>query len=150
MEKKSTKHITNTEWLDSEAAMDIVDEQDLAIEIGGNIAEARVACGLTQLELAKRMNTLQPSIARAESGLKLPSHSYLLRVAKALKTHLVAPTFKNIMDEYSANTLPNQNGYFQSCNTHTSYEAIGGWLVASESGSHLNQGETVLQYSFAK
>lgn len=58
------------------------------MEIGCNINEARISKGLTQKQLAKKIHTLQPSIARAERGNSLPSLSFLLRVSKALKVHI--------------------------------------------------------------
>jgi ribosome-binding protein aMBF1 (putative translation factor) len=47
------------------------------------IIKARVARGMTQAELAKRMHTSQSFIARLESGNTLPSMKTLLRVAEA-------------------------------------------------------------------
>ena len=47
------------------------------------IIKARAAAGLTQEELAKRMNTTQGAIARLESGTTLPSTRTLKRFAKA-------------------------------------------------------------------
>jgi transcriptional regulator with XRE-family HTH domain len=44
---------------------------------------ARAAAGLTQQELAKRMNTTQTVIARLESGRVMPSTRTLERFAKA-------------------------------------------------------------------
>ncbi len=44
---------------------------------------ARAAAGLTQEELAKRMNTTQTVIARLESGRVMPSTRTLERFAKA-------------------------------------------------------------------
>jgi ribosome-binding protein aMBF1 (putative translation factor) len=47
------------------------------------IIKARAAAGLTQAELAKRMNTTQGAIARLESGASLPSTRTLKRLAAA-------------------------------------------------------------------
>ena len=47
------------------------------------IIKARAAAGLTQAELAKRMNTTQGAIARLESGASLPSTRTLKRLATA-------------------------------------------------------------------
>lgn len=47
------------------------------------IIRARAAAGLTQAELAKRMNTTQGAIARLESGTSLPSTRTLRRLAAA-------------------------------------------------------------------
>lgn len=74
------------------------DIDDLAVDIGTNITRARLLAGLTQLELAKMMGTTQPSLARYERGSQLPGNRFLLRVADALKTNVVAPTFESIVD----------------------------------------------------
>lgn len=55
-------------------------------EIARAIIKARASCGITQAELAERMNTSQSFVARLESGNILPSTKTLLRVAKATGT----------------------------------------------------------------
>ncbi|MFT4275406.1 MAG: helix-turn-helix transcriptional regulator [Rhodopseudomonas sp.] len=47
------------------------------------IAKARRHAGLSQAELARRMNTTQSTVARLESGRGQPSTRTLLRFAKA-------------------------------------------------------------------
>jgi transcriptional regulator with XRE-family HTH domain len=47
------------------------------------VARARARSGLSQAELARRMNTTQSTIARLESGRGLPSTRTLGRFAKA-------------------------------------------------------------------
>src|ERR1035437_55563 len=47
------------------------------------VAKARLRAGLSQAELAKRMNTTQSTIARLESGHGKPSTRTLSRFAKA-------------------------------------------------------------------
>lgn len=47
------------------------------------VAKARLRAGLSQAELAKRMNTTQSTIARLESGRGKPSTRTLSRFAKA-------------------------------------------------------------------
>ena len=47
------------------------------------VARARMRSGLSQNELAKRMNTTQSTIARLESGRGKPSTRTLTRFAKA-------------------------------------------------------------------
>jgi transcriptional regulator with XRE-family HTH domain len=47
------------------------------------VAKARLRSGLSQAELAKRMNTTQSTIARLESGRGKPSTRTLSRFAKA-------------------------------------------------------------------
>ncbi len=70
---------------------------ELAVDVGVNIFAARIKKGWTQERLAKKMGTLQPSVARIERGNKIPSLDYMLRVAKALGTGLVAPTFESLV-----------------------------------------------------
>jgi transcriptional regulator with XRE-family HTH domain len=52
------------------------------------IIEARSRAGLTQEELAVRMETSQSAIARLESGRMIPSGRTLKRFAKATGTRL--------------------------------------------------------------
>lgn len=47
------------------------------------IAKARLRAGLSQAQLAERMNTTQSAIARLESGRGRPSTTTLSRFAKA-------------------------------------------------------------------
>ena len=59
-----------------------------AQEIGREIARIRRLRGLTQAELARRVGTQQPAIARIEQGRTLPSLRTLLRIAEALNARL--------------------------------------------------------------
>ncbi len=52
------------------------------------IIKARVTAGLSQQELAKKMETTQSSVARLESGRHLPSMSTLKKLARATGTKL--------------------------------------------------------------
>jgi transcriptional regulator with XRE-family HTH domain len=60
------------------------EKKDLAFEIGQAIMEARIKKGWTQEDLAKKVNTRQPSIARLESGASLPSLSFIVKITKVL------------------------------------------------------------------
>jgi len=62
------------------------DEIGPEYEIARTIINARLSCGISQAELAKRMNTSQSFVARLESGNMLPSTKTLFRVAKATGT----------------------------------------------------------------
>ncbi|HKG26625.1 MAG TPA: helix-turn-helix transcriptional regulator [Thermomicrobiales bacterium] len=54
---------------------------------------ARLNVGLTQAELAARIGTKQPAIARLETGEARPSFAMLVRLAKALGvTFEITPT----------------------------------------------------------
>ncbi len=62
--------------------------ESLELEIGYQIARLRILQGLTQEELAERVGTRQPSIARLESGRSLPSLSFLEKIADALDAEM--------------------------------------------------------------
>ncbi len=64
--------------------------EDLAPEfaLARAVIHARVTAGLTQEQLAQRMNTTQSVIARLESGRSRPSTQTLERLATATGTHL--------------------------------------------------------------
>jgi transcriptional regulator with XRE-family HTH domain len=64
--------------------------EDLAPEfaVARAVIDARVTAGLTQEQLAQRMNTTQSVIARLESGRTRPSTQTLERLATATGTHL--------------------------------------------------------------
>lgn len=65
----------------------------LAQDISAQVISMRAEKGLSQHELAKLLNTKQPSIARLENGETLPSLSFLQKVAHALDVELKAPVF---------------------------------------------------------
>jgi len=52
-------------------------------EIAAELLRARLRAGLSQSELAARMDTSQSAVARLESGDTLPSTKTLLRYAQA-------------------------------------------------------------------
>lgn len=58
--------------------------QHLSTRIGSMIKHTRKEKGMTQVELAERLGTQQPSIARIESGEFLPNLSFLKKVADCL------------------------------------------------------------------
>ena len=57
-------------------------------ELASAVIEARAVAGLTQGELAERMDAKQSLIARIESGGQNTTVKTLLRVAEATGTHL--------------------------------------------------------------
>jgi transcriptional regulator with XRE-family HTH domain len=59
-----------------------------ALEPGYQVARLRILRGLTQQDLASRVGTKQPSIARLESGTVEPRLSFLRRVVEALGARL--------------------------------------------------------------
>ena len=66
------------------AYMEPAEEFTLAREI----IKARASAGLSQQELAQKMETTQSAVARLESGHHLPSMSTLKKLAKATGTKL--------------------------------------------------------------
>jgi DNA-binding XRE family transcriptional regulator len=54
------------------------------LEPGYQVARLRMLRGLTQAQLAERIGTHQPSIARLENGTSTPSLSFLAKIAEAL------------------------------------------------------------------
>ncbi len=62
--------------------------ESLELEIGYQVARLRILQGLTQEELAEKVGTRQPSIARLESGRSLPSLSFLEKIAEALDAEM--------------------------------------------------------------
>ena len=70
-----------------------ITKKDTVFELSNLITEARLYAGISQAELAKRIGTQQPSIARAENGELEPSVGFLQKVAKAVNTTFVPPKF---------------------------------------------------------
>jgi ribosome-binding protein aMBF1 (putative translation factor) len=60
-----------------------------AIMVGSVVRAARRRAGMSQVELARRAGTSQPSIARLERGLVSPTVISLDRIARALGVELV-------------------------------------------------------------
>lgn len=60
-----------------------------AYQLGARVRAERERLGLTQTELAEKMGTTQPTIARLEAGGVTPSLDTLHRAADALELELV-------------------------------------------------------------
>lgn len=56
--------------------------------LGQAVEELRREAGLTQEELADRMNTESPTVGKLERGVANPTFSSLLRVARGLSIEL--------------------------------------------------------------
>jgi len=67
--------------------------KDLGFQLGRVIEHTRTIKGQTQVELAKKINSTQSVIARIENGNKLPSLTFLKRIADAFDTYLLPPKF---------------------------------------------------------
>ena len=64
------------------------EETRLEFEIARALIKARIEKGLTQAEIAKRMNTKQSVISRVENARTMPSLAFLKRLAVVLGTSL--------------------------------------------------------------
>ena len=60
-----------------------------AFELAEHVRRARERMGITQVELASRIGSTQPAIARLEAGGSTPSLATLRRIAAALGFELV-------------------------------------------------------------
>lgn len=80
----------------------------LSQSVGDIVKSRRTRLGLTQTELAERLGTQQPSIARVESGKFLPSLIFLNKIATCLDIELTIKqkrvrSVKNKYCEYDVN-----------------------------------------------
>ena len=57
--------------------------------LAGAVIDARIRSGLTQQQLARKMGTTQPVVARLESGTARPSLRTLERLARATGSRLL-------------------------------------------------------------
>lgn len=64
------------------------DELGPEFDLARSLIEARTRAGLTQEQLARKMDTTQSVIARLESGRTRPSTKTLQKLARATKTRL--------------------------------------------------------------
>ncbi len=103
-------------------------KDDLAMRVCFQIERARIKRGLTQEELAKKMKTKQPSIARAESGAALPSLAFLNKMARALGTRLIEPRFAFM---YSISEITASKTTQQITTKHQTYVQAGVTVAVS-------------------
>ena len=75
-------------WLEEPEYREEYERLGPEFELARALIEARVAAGLTQVELAERMGTTQSVIARLESGRVQPTTATLQRLARATGTRL--------------------------------------------------------------
>jgi predicted transcriptional regulator len=64
------------------------DDFDLEFSIINQIIDKRIKKGMSQKDLALKMGTKQPSIARFESGYYNPTVSFLKKISEALDSKL--------------------------------------------------------------
>jgi DNA-binding XRE family transcriptional regulator len=77
-----------TEWRKDPAYREAYDALDGEFALAAALIEARSETGISQEEIAKRMHTSQPAIARLEGGHGNPSLKTLRRYAAATGTRL--------------------------------------------------------------
>lgn len=75
-------------WFKKRKFREAYDELRPEYELVCALIEARNGANLSQHELAKKMHTTQPMIARMEGGRQPPSVTTMLKVAKATGTRL--------------------------------------------------------------
>jgi ribosome-binding protein aMBF1 (putative translation factor) len=75
-------------WFKSKKFREAYDALEPEYALASALIEARAKARLSQKELARRMDTTQPMIARMESGRQSPSTATLLKIAKATGTRL--------------------------------------------------------------
>jgi ribosome-binding protein aMBF1 (putative translation factor) len=75
-------------WMKDAKYREAHDELTPEFELAHAVIEARVTAGLTQEQLAQRMDTTQSVIARLESGRTRPSTLTLEKLAAATGTKL--------------------------------------------------------------
>ena len=76
------------EWSRDPGYREAYDRLGPEFELSRSLIEARTRAGLTQAELAERMETTQPVVARLESGRARPSARTLEKIARATGTRL--------------------------------------------------------------
>ena len=75
-------------WLQDKSFRKAYDALEDEYALAKALIEARARAGLSQKELAERMGSSQPFVARMESGKQLPSSATLLKLAEATGTKL--------------------------------------------------------------
>jgi len=71
------------EWFKDPKFVKAYNDLDEEFSLLGEIMRVRAKTGLTQAEIAERMQTTQAAVARLEGGKSLPSTRTLQRFAKA-------------------------------------------------------------------
>ncbi len=93
----------------------IHEKYELRYKMARLLMRARLVKGITQAELARRMGTKQPAIARIENASQLPSLEFLFKVAKALDTVLIEPNFAFLEELTVVPTADASTNLFKEC-----------------------------------
>ena len=75
-------------WREDPEFLTAYDALEDEFALASALIDARAAANLTQEELARRMGTTQPVIARMEGGKVMPSSRTLAKLARATGTRL--------------------------------------------------------------
>lgn len=67
----------------------LTNKEKITIKVSGLITAARIHSGLSQKELAEKIGTQQPSVARAEKGEMIAGVEFLDKIARAIGTELI-------------------------------------------------------------
>jgi transcriptional regulator with XRE-family HTH domain len=78
----------HSDWMKDPEYRQAYDALAAEFELARALIEARAKAGLTQEQLAERMDTSQSAVARMESGKVMPSGRTLERFARATGTRL--------------------------------------------------------------
>lgn len=89
MRKRILAKDVHKKWLKDPAYREAYDSLAEEFALAAAVIEARSRAGLTQEELAERMGTTQPVVARLESGRIRPSTRTLERLAQATGSRLI-------------------------------------------------------------
>jgi ribosome-binding protein aMBF1 (putative translation factor) len=76
------------EWMQDPEYRAAYAEMEEEFTLAAALIEARARAGLTQKELAERIDTTQSVIARLEGGHVMPTTRTLEKIAKATGSHL--------------------------------------------------------------
>ncbi|MGQ0595611.1 MAG: helix-turn-helix domain-containing protein [Gammaproteobacteria bacterium] len=89
MRKRILAKDVHKKWLKDPAYREAYESLAEEFALAAAVIEARSRAGLTQEELAERMGTNQPVVARLESGRICPSTRTLERLAQATGSRLI-------------------------------------------------------------
>lgn len=88
MKKELRADALISEWMKNKKFREAYDALEPEYALAAAIIEVRIKAKLSQKQIARRMRTTQPVIARMESGRQPPSTATLLKFAKATGTRL--------------------------------------------------------------
>ncbi len=93
------------EWMHDSEYREAYDALEEEFSIAALLIETRARAGLTQAELAQRINTTQSMIARLESGHVMPTTRTLEKIAKATGSRLKI-SFEPRLGAHSTSSSP--------------------------------------------